>query len=277
MKQSTNSELINAFVEMKARRRSPKTAIMYAKTLKIFSDAIGDTPVCDIRAPDIEKFVASCADRGVKPNSINSYLRVLKVFYSYLFEYEYMERNPMKKIETLNEPSSPRKYLTDEQVSIMVLRASCNPNYEFMVNFLLNTGLRVGEFCALKLEDIDLDACTVKVIHGKGDKYRMVALPESTRTLLIKRKKALNLQPHMPIWGVEETWTQSMFRTLSDWSGFKITPHMLRHTFATRIYRQTGDIGCIQTLLGHTRPDTSAIYAKYDSNAAMMIQRAHAL
>lgn len=136
----------------------------------------------------------------------------------------------------------------------------------FLVRFILGTGLRREEMCNLKLEDVDLVAQHVHVWHGKGDKERFVPLPDKLVPIvrqwvgsrrsgyLVTDDKGRRLATVTLYWRITR---------LGQYAGFtrKIKPHTLRHTFATRIYEQTGDIRLVQALLGHDDISSSQIYA----------------
>ena len=180
----------------------------------------------------------------------------------------------MNIIEALNEPERKRKYLNDNQVKTLLATASVNPKWNFASVFLLQTGLRIHEFCKLKVKDIDLENDVIHVI-GKGDKERTVGIPPKLHTLIIKWKVTFMPMPDDNIWTMTINGTERMFTVISKYCGFKVTPHTLRHTFSTRLLNETKDIVAVQTILGHSSINTTGIYAIYNVENAINLQKEH--
>lgn len=275
MIESTNTELIEKYITKVQNRRSPLTAVHYRDSIRRFTEYIEPKALTAVTEADVEDFVGELIASKLSPVTVNTYLRHLRTFYSYLSDRGYLTSNPMALVDSLNEPKRQRRFLTDAQVGIVLQRASINPKFEYMVRLMLDTGMRVSEFCDLRLCDIDFGKQDIKII-GKGDKERHVALTPKCEKLIRQWTKTFEVKADGKLWPHDTFYTQELFRTLSQWCEFKVTPHMLRHTFATHLYNITKDIGAIQLLLGHTSPSTTAIYAKYDSANAQALQRAHA-
>lgn len=146
---------------------------------------------------------------------------------------------------------------------------------EALLNLLLYTGLRVSEVAALRVEDAVLNERSGKVIvrSGKGRKYREVPLHRETRGSLQsylevrldggggdKPGSYLFVGQRGPL-GVRGI--QMRLRALGKAAGMEVTPHQLRHTFATRLLREAGaDLVTVAALLGHESVTTTAIYTR---------------
>lgn len=264
------------FEKLVIKRKSENTIVHYRDSLKKFKSFIGDTSVLDVDSDHFDAFICDMLNNGLSPVTINTYLRHLRTFYNFAVDYDYISKNPMNKVDSLKEPSRKRKYLEEAQIAVLLERCTANPKYEFMTVVLLSTGLRVTEFCSITVQDIDFNAGTIRVI-GKGDKERIVGLPFKTLNMIQKWVKLFELQPTDKLWKHDKYYTEELFRNLSRWCEFKVTPHMLRHTMATRIYRRTNDLGAIQQILGHSSQKTTSLYAIYDTSKAIRLQQENAL
>ncbi|EQD80218.1 tyrosine recombinase XerC, partial [mine drainage metagenome] len=129
-----------------------------------------------------------------------------------------------------------------------------------IIILLLYTGIRVGELCNLRSEDIDLQECLIRIRSGKGDKDRIVLIPEECSKILssfyqdkIKSNKYNEFFFGSKRGKIHPTTVERIVRKVALKSGIerKVTPHTLRHTFATTVLKNGGDIRFIQQILGH--------------------------
>ncbi len=164
--------------------------------------------------------------------------------------------------------------LTKRELSDVIEAAkhSENPSADLIVTLMLDTGLRVSEVCSLNIDDIDLEDNSARVIGGKGDKDRMVLFTERTRqalhrwfpirhTIASKHQNALivnrfgrrlnsrAIQRSMDALAVEIGLPQG-----------RLTPHVLRHNFATGLLERGADLVSIQRLMGHATIATTRVY-----------------
>ena len=178
--------------------------------------------------------------------------------------------------EHLTRPRSGKRLprpLTKRELSLVgeVALQSEDPVANLVVTILLETGMRVSELCSLKLPDIDLNDRSAMVVGGKGDKDRLILFTEETvkriqewlplRDLrkpendqLLVTTKGTNLQTRT---------VQRMMNRLADDAGIprsRVTPHVLRHNFATGLLERGADLVTIQRLLGHASIATTRVY-----------------
>ena len=178
--------------------------------------------------------------------------------------------------EHLTSPRSGKRLprpLTKRELSLVgeVALQSEDPVANLVVTILLETGMRVSELCSLKLPDIDLNDRSAMVVGGKGDKDRLILFTEETvkriqewlplRDLrkpendqLLVTTKGTNLQTRT---------VQRMMNRLADDAGIprsRVTPHVLRHNFATGLLERGADLVTIQRLLGHASIATTRVY-----------------
>ncbi|HUZ94720.1 MAG TPA: tyrosine-type recombinase/integrase, partial [Edaphobacter sp.] len=146
-------------------------------------------------------------------------------------------------------------------------------------------GLRVGEICALGVEDLHLDQARAQV-RGKGDKERIVPLGRSAVEALerylslgrpgLVRRGFLSRALFLSIRGKALTrqWVWEMVRSAS-WAGTKASPHMLRHSCATHMVEHGADLRSVQTLLGHADIATTQVYTHVALGHLKAVHRAH--
>ena len=184
----------------------------------------------------------------------------------------------------------PDKYLTDTQLrrlrqhvkdkaDLARMRGSQRAVIdELIVELLINSGLRAQELCDLDIRDLPSShgKPVLRVCDGKGHVARTVDIPQGLqqrleRFLRLHRKGAAPDAPLLVNYKGSRMIYRSIYekiRKLGRRSGLgKLHPHMLRHTFGTRLYNVEQDLRFVQDLLGHASPTTTAIYAKTNSRA----------
>jgi site-specific recombinase XerD len=164
--------------------------------------------------------------------------------------------------------------LTKRELSdvIEAARDSENPNADLIVTLMLDTGLRVSEVCALNVTDIDLEDSSARVIGGKGDKDRLVLFTQRTlsaiqKWLPIRETFASKSQDSLVVnrFGrrLNSRAIQRIMDALSAEIGLpqgRLTPHVLRHNFATGLLERGADLVSIQRLMGHATIATTRVY-----------------
>ncbi|KKQ27457.1 MAG: Phage integrase family protein [Candidatus Magasanikbacteria bacterium GW2011_GWC2_37_14] len=158
--------------------------------------------------------------------------------------------------------------LSKEEINRMI-SLTVNPKHNCIISLLYGTGLRVSELTHIKMRDIDLDRMMLRVFQGKGKKDRMVMLPGKLKNILqiqAKLKKADNfLFTNGRGSGgsrLTEATIQKIVAKAAERAGIKknVSPHTLRHSFATHLLENGTDIRYIQELLGHAKLQTTQIY-----------------
>ena len=135
-----------------------------------------------------------------------------------------------------------------------------------ILSVMLNMGLRLNEVCNLKPGDVNLTKGKIKIVSGKGDKDRLLGIPEVTSQLLENWRK---IKPKSDYFfctlkgsKISDRYIQNMVIRYKQRAGIekKISPHSLRHTYATEYYRRTRDIETLRRILGHSDISTTTIY-----------------
>lgn len=235
----------------------------------------------DILEEHIKKYLLSLKRKDLSNKSISRKITAIKDFHSFLCEeYEYRS-NPSKEIETPKIEKSLPVILTIEEVQAMIKSIDTNKplgkRNKAIIELLYGCGLRVSELCSLKSSQVNLREKYVDII-GKGDKERKVPMNndcvkaireyvEAERMLMTKSFKPelfLNYQGN-PL------SRQSVFKyikKLAEDNGIEkeISPHTLRHSFATHLLQGGMDLRIVQEILGHDDISTTEIYTNLDKS-----------
>jgi integrase/recombinase XerD len=247
---------------LKARGRSERTIKTYRSILSRFIDYLdlNEKTLDAVTERDIDRFLLELSGIGWDQNSIFTAAVAVRSFLKYLGR---AVNYPLPK-----RPKRLPKYLTREELARLV--SACNDDYEKLLIGLLVTGIRVSELVNIKVSDVNLDERTIRVI-GKGYKERVVFFADWLVPLLkryLRQNKSewlfpseMNPDQHVHYVTVERTLQRIVRR-----SGISkhVTPHTLRHTFATLSLASGLDIREIQELLGHTSLSSTQIYTHVD-------------
>lgn len=259
-----SEELINAFLQ--AKQLADSTAKGYRGFLMRFASTL-DVSVDNADTQAIRAFLDDERKRGNSTNSIVTKIHRLNSFYGWLLQEEYILKNPMNRVEKPQETKAPPKYLTYEELEL--LRETAEGVTKVIFEVLYATGLRVSELVDLDRQDIDFIEKTVWVKDGKGGKARKSKL--STRAAMILKQHLATRADDEP-WVFRSNFKQRMsthsvgryLRILGEKAGLRrrLTPHMLRHTFATHLLDGGTPIDLVQYLLGHESVKTTQVYAQ---------------
>jgi len=300
---------VNTFIaHLQAQDRSPHTVDAYHHDLTAFFDRLRrqvgrDVDPVEVTPFDVQKYRDHLVTSGRRPATVNRALAALRTFFAWAVETGHAATNPAAGVKGIRQTRRVPKALTPQEVYRLrreaaarrqVAEAKAGPGRitptvvnarrdEALLNLLLYTGLRVSEAAALRVEDVVLNARSGKVIvrSGKGRKYREVPLHREARDPL---RAYLEVRPDAstdvlflsrsqePL-GVRGI--QMRLRALGKAAGGEVTPHRLRHTFATRLLREAGtDLVTVAALLGHESVTTTAIYTRpREADLARAVER----
>ena len=162
--------------------------------------------------------------------------------------------------------------LSKEEVKRMI-ELTANPKHNCIISLLYGTGVRVSELTHIKMRDIDLDRKMLRVFQGKGKKDRFVMLPEKLSPILTIQARLKQAGDFLFTNGrgdnrLTETTIQKIVAQAAERAGIKknVSPHTLRHSFATHLLENGTDIRYIQELLGHAKLQTTQIYTHVARN-----------
>jgi integrase/recombinase XerD len=257
---------------------SPHTIAAYAYQHQVLIRDVGDLDLEAITLQVLRDALALHAN--LKPASLGHKVRALRAWFGWLAEEEYLARNPTLKLREPKQPDRVPKALTLDELEM--LRDACRSALEHaLVEVFFATGARVREVWRLNRNAVDFDRRAVLVM-GKGGKEREVYFGSRAaiwlRRYLYSRRDAdvaLFATDRRPWRRISIHQMQYIFRRIARRAGLegRVTPHVLRHTFATTMLNQDAPLAVVQSLLGHAKPETTLIYARLSGAAR---QRAYA-
>ncbi|MFA6426883.1 MAG: site-specific tyrosine recombinase/integron integrase [Candidatus Magasanikbacteria bacterium] len=161
--------------------------------------------------------------------------------------------------------------LSKEEVNKMI-EVTTNPKHNCIISLLYGTGVRVSELTHIKMCDIDIDRKMLRVFQGKGKKDRLVVLPRKLLSILEVQAGLKNKDDFLFTNGRGERLTEATIQKIVSQAAQKaglrkkVSPHTLRHSFATHLLENGTDIRYIQELLGHAKLQTTQIYTHVARN-----------
>ncbi len=277
------------------QRLATNTILAYSSDLSFFLTFLGRSRIkrpADIRLRHVQAFFRHCHDRGNSTRSNARRLAALRAYFSFLTGQNLIPANPMADIDPPRIGHSLPKALNISEVDRLLTLPEKTTPYVLrdfaMLHLLYGTGLRVSELVSLPVKGCNLAACHVRIM-GKGGKERMVPFSEVTRQqvqdyldhgrpLILKRRPS----PYLFVSNRGRAMTRNRFwqiiAGIARAAGIDrpVSPHMLRHSFATHLLAGGADLRSVQMMLGHADISTTQIYTKVDSSRLKSIhQRFH--
>ena len=228
-------------------------------------------------AVDLQGFLGERLEKGYKATSTARMLSAMRKLFQYLYREKYRVDDPSAVLSSPKLPSRLPKYLTEQQVSDLLNTPDVDVPLELrdkgMLEVLYATGLRVTELVSLTIENMSVQQGVVRVI-GKGNKERIVPMGEEAaywvrQFMLYGRPVLLNGQSSdvvFPSQRAQQMTRQTFwhrvkhYAILADIDAEALSPHVLRHAFATHLVNHGADLRVVQMLLGHTDLSTTQIY-----------------
>lgn len=234
----------------------------------------------EIKVSDIEKYIKYLSNQNA-PSSINNVISCLKSFYLYLILENIVKVNVMENIKSLKTPKRLPKYLTVEEVN-QLLDIKLENKYDYrnkaMLEVMYASGLRVSELVDLKIENVDYTNDVIRTM-SKGNKERIVPISDiallylkmyidNYRNSFIKKE----ITNYIFLNNRGNKLTRNGFNLILSELKLKqgitsyLSPHVLRHSFATHLIESGADIRAVQELLGHENVITTEIYTHVSNN-----------
>lgn len=255
---------------------SEQTCIQYDKISSLFAEYCRTVGIalCDFTESDVNRWIIYQSSAGVKAVTINNRVSCLRMMYDYACRFEGYPINPFVAVQKLKVPKLLPKFIEDATIMKAIHECAGIGFYEVraraVVAFLYMTGIRRAELQNIQCSDIIIDAGLVR-IFGKGRKERMCPLPNTLLPFLSEWEQArAGMLPHPSQW----YFCSSVGRQMSNTATAQIVryvfaglvpkkyahPHILRHSFATRLMRAGVPIVDISRLLGHASTATTLRY-----------------
>lgn len=229
-----------------------------------------------IQPSDIAAFLGKERERGLAPRSRSRLLSAIRMFHRFLLTERYTTVNPSSLIESPRPLKKLPSFLNTAEVEALLRSAQGGRPEDIrdlaMLELLYATGLRVSELVNLKLRELNLEVGYLMTV-GKGSKERLVPVGGSAcqrvREYLEQVRNHQDpdcLQPHLFLSRLGQAMTRQAFwniikkRALMGGIRTSISPHTLRHSFATHLLANGADLRSVQIMLGHTDLSTTQIY-----------------
>ncbi|GMQ91477.1 MAG: site-specific tyrosine recombinase XerD [Gammaproteobacteria bacterium] len=275
-----NAEIINNFLDAiwAEQGLSNNTRSAYSSDLKAYSIWLSNrtTGITEVGREAVQEYLYQRAESGVQRRTSARILSCLRQFYRYLLREGLVDNDPTELIASPKTERSLPKSLSQEQVELLLggpdTKTALGLRDRAMLEVLYAAGLRVSELIGLELGQLDLQAGVVRVM-GKGSKERLVPLGEialewlqrflkEERGSLLGRHQSNVVFPTTRGGGMtrQAFWYNIKRHAQQAGINTKISPHMLRHAFATHLLNNGADLRVVQMLLGHSDISTTQIY-----------------
>ena len=269
------------------RKLSDNTLDSYEENLIMFDNCINKN-ISNIKTDDIRNFLITLNNKSDRTRA--HYITVLNNFFSFMTSEKVIKTNPCVEISQPKLAKKLPNYLTIEEIDNL-LDVELNTPLDFrnkaMLELLYASGLRISELLSLKLNDVSFDEDILKVV-GKGDKQRIVPIGDVAleylklyindyRNSILKNKQSEYLFINN---NGNQMSRQGFFKILKNQCLIKginkeVSPHTLRHSFASHLLNNGADLRTIQELLGHSDISTTQVYTHLISEKLKEDYKAH--
>jgi integrase/recombinase XerD len=255
---------------------SDNTLYAYGSDLKQFASWLKHKSLLDTQAADVSTYLAVKFQQGASARSSARLLSSLRRFFAFLVRRGAMAEDPCARIEAPHVGRRLPATLSEEDVEQLLAAPECSTPLGLrdraMLELLYATGLRVSELVGLRIEQINFRQGAIRVV-GKGDKDRLIPMGEEAVTWLesyknTARKEILGPRQTDDLFVTQRAsaMTRQAFwhiiKRCAKKAGIKkpLSPHTLRHAFATHLLNHGADLRVVQLLLGHSDLSTTQIY-----------------
>ena len=262
------------------KRNSPHTVSAYRRDLSRFSAELAGQKVDSVTTADIRDFLISLREQGLSPASVARSLSSIKSFFKYLCQDKQFQNNPAEILETPKRWRKLPDVLSSEDVDNLLkcpdLESVLGLRDKAMLEILYASGLRVSELINLQVSQLDMQVGYLRTL-GKGSKERIVPIGAMAKRAV--ENYILNSRPALVSSRKDGGKSEQLFVTRRGrgmtrqgfWKLLKgyvtqanirasVSPHTLRHAFATHLLERGADLRSVQQMLGHSDISTTQIY-----------------
>ena len=258
-------------VEKGLSRRTIESYGSDLKRLERWANKTGGE-VAGLTRPDMRKWIAQLSREGLAPSSVGRAVSAARGFFQFLMRDGHIKHQPTEDLDTPQKFSYLPKFLTEDEIDLLFstpdVKTKEGIRDRAMLELMYAAGLRVSELCSLKQGDVDVHTGVV-VCHGKGSKERRVPIGKSAIHWLqlydsVKAGYGEPAYPNAFLDRGKPLTRQFAWATIKKHAakiGLKnVSPHTLRHSFATHLLQHGADSRSVQALLGHSDISTTQIY-----------------
>lgn len=249
---------------MNAKGYATRSIVTYLREMRYLFAHFNDQSPRDLVHKDLISYLNFVKrEHGVGRDKCRIFAAAASFFYKYVFRTELVFANELYPRKEFRLP----EILSQEQV-IHLLQNIKNPKHKLIIGLFYGTGMRLGELCQLKMEQIDRKSFQIKIVGGKGNKDRFTLLPKQLLPEMETyyrryRPKSYLFEGRKAGLPLNDRSIQDAVRKAMKECGFEnfgFSSHSLRHSFATHLLDQGNDIHTIKELLGHSKIETTMIY-----------------
>lgn len=261
--------------------KSERTVISYKEDLQLYLNYLEKTEITDlykITEDVIEHFLNDERKKGKQGTTLSRYMASIRSFHSYL-SFMYSIDNPAINIQVSKGAKKQPVICSVEQINRLMSSFDDNDPAQFLDHAILELiyacGLRVSEAISLTINKINLETRTLK-IRGKGDKDRIIPIPNGSVPLLKKYRDIIRpsfVKKATQLFFINKNGRKVTAKHVelllnqkcTELNMYGITPHKLRHSYATHMLQSGADLRTIQELLGHSDISTTEIYTHVEN------------
>ena len=247
-------------LDLQVLGRSPKTIDWYRKHVHGFFQERSVRTLDQLTAAELKGYLAAIQARGLAENTVHGAFQTLKALANWAVREGYSVDAALLRVRAPKVAVKEMETYTPAQLQT-IFEATPGGWAIAAVEILLGTGMRLGELCALELEDVEDDgeAMFLKIRRGKGAKFRRVPVSHRLRRELLRyvnRIRPESANPQLLLLrdgrSVDVECVSDLFQRTRHRVGFRVHAHKFRHTFATEYLRNGGEIERLRRILGHT-------------------------
>ena len=225
----------------------------------------------NLQEDHINQYISFLFQRKMRSSSVNRKISSIKSFYIFLVKRNFLKNSPLNDLVTPKQekylPESMSEAEVDKLLNSPDVKNKIENRDKAMIEMLYATGMRISELVNLKITDVDMKRCVIKVF-GKGSKERLVPFGEtaldSLKSYLNDREQSSSKEIFLSNRGKKMTrvafWQRVKIYLIRENLKNSISPHTLRHAFATHLLNRGADLRSVQLLLGHSDLSTTQIY-----------------
>jgi site-specific recombinase XerD len=258
--------------QMIGKRYSASTIETYMSCLRFFYEHFNES-VDNLSKKEIENYQYHLVKKGYSRSTQNQHINAIKYYYEQVLK---------RKRETyyIERPRKDRKLpsVLDKTEIHAIINCTSNLKHKAALTIIYACGLRISELIDLKIASIDGERMLIKIVNSKGAKDRYVPLPENVHKLL--RKYYVQYRPRVYLFNGAEKLKYSpisvrnVLKRSAKKAGIRknVTPHTLRHSYATHVLESGIDIRYIQAILGHNSIKTTEIYTHVSTKNVLAVK-----
>ncbi|MFQ8668199.1 MAG: site-specific tyrosine recombinase/integron integrase [Alphaproteobacteria bacterium] len=294
------NEAVNRFLEMMSAERgaSANTLEAYGRDVEEFLTYCGGMALKEISRDDVGDFVQYLGREGRSPKTVARKLSAVREFFKFLYTEKDIKDNPAADVLTPKQEKPLPKFLSEDEIKRLIAAAKeCSGpkgrQMTAMLELMYASGLRVSELVSLPENCINFDRRQV-FVRGKGSKERVVPVaPAAIQAVFdyLEQRDCFICEGRRSIWLFPSKSSRSghisrdtFFKRLKELAvkagiyPSRVTPHVLRHSFATHLLNHNADLRSVQKMLGHESINTTEIYTHILSDKLLeTVQKLHPL